>query len=91
MKFLCFHSLSIGPFLSPPLTSHPILLPEISFHDVQFGRPMKRPHTEEGGETRGAGNNRMKRNHECQMMRGFLLNQFRRTLMCIPSIDLINR
>lgn len=32
-----------GPFLSLPLTPHPILLPEISFHDVQFGRAMKRP------------------------------------------------
>lgn len=53
MKFLCFHSLSIGPFLSPPLTSHLILLPEISFHDVQLGRPMKTPRGRAGREGEG--------------------------------------
>lgn len=69
--------------LSLPLTPHPILLPEISFHDVQFGRAMKRPNRI--GRPSGANNNRMKTNHRCQMTGRSLPNWF---LLSLNSVNL---
>lgn len=60
------HSLSTRSLsISTSHSSSDFSSPEISFHDIQFGRPMKR--LNRIGRANGANNNRMKTNHRCQI------------------------